>query len=59
MSLVPQSVSESLAAHATSASNEGLRYLIRGRTTFVIAHRLSTVRQADQILVLDAGQLVE
>jgi ABC-type multidrug transport system fused ATPase/permease subunit len=30
-----------------------------GRTTFVIAHRLSTVRHADQILVLDQGHLVE
>jgi len=33
---------------------EGLRYLMRGRTTFVIAHRLSTIRRADQILVVEA-----
>jgi len=38
---------------------EGLRYLMRGRTTFVIAHRLSTIRRADQILVLEAGRIIE
>ena len=36
----------------------GLRRLHAGRTTFVIAHRLSTVQHADRILVLDAGRLV-
>jgi len=33
--------------------------LARGRTVVMIAHRLQSVRHADQILVLDAGQLVE
>ena len=36
-----------------------LERLMKGRTTFVVAHRLSTVRDADQILVLDKGRIIE
>jgi ATP-binding cassette, subfamily B, bacterial MsbA len=36
-----------------------LTRLMRGRTTLVIAHRLSTVREADQIAVMDAGRVIE
>ena len=42
-----------------SRMQEALAEVVRGRTTFVIAHRLSTVQQADLILVLDHGQIVE
>jgi subfamily B ATP-binding cassette protein MsbA len=38
---------------------EALGRLMRGRTTLVIAHRLSTVREADQIAVMEAGRVVE
>jgi len=38
---------------------EALNRLLLGRTSFVIAHRLSTVRDADQILVLERGEIVE
>ncbi|HXV83911.1 MAG TPA: ABC transporter ATP-binding protein [Candidatus Binatia bacterium] len=38
---------------------EGLRELTAGRTTFVIAHRLSTVRQADLIVVVSGGRIIE
>jgi ATP-binding cassette subfamily B protein len=36
-----------------------LNILLKGRTSFVVAHRLSTIRQADQILVLDHGRIIE
>ena len=38
---------------------EALQHLLAGRTSFVIAHRLSTVRHADQILVMERGRIVE
>ena len=38
---------------------EAIRGLMRGKTSFVIAHRLSTVQNADKILVIDHGALIE
>ena len=38
---------------------EGMDKLMEGRTTFVIAHRLSTVRDADAIMVIEQGQIIE
>lgn len=38
---------------------EALKLLMKGRTSFIIAHRLNTIQQADQILVVDSGQIIE
>ncbi len=38
---------------------EALEHLVEGRTTFAIAHRLSTLREADRIVVIDEGRIVE
>lgn len=48
-----------LDAKSEAAIAEALAELMAGRTTFIIAHRLSTVRKADTILVLDKGRIVE
>ena len=45
--------------HTSEAILNGLRPVMAGRTTIVVAHRLSTVEHADQILVLDDGQISE
>jgi subfamily B ATP-binding cassette protein MsbA len=57
--LILDEATSSLDSESEAFIQEGLRYLMKGRTTFVIAHRLSTVRRADQILVLEAGRIIE
>ncbi len=51
----PTAALDTVSEELVFAAVEGLR---RGRTTFVIAHRLSTVRAADRIFVLEAGQII-
>jgi ATP-binding cassette subfamily B protein len=56
-------VLDEATAHLDSESElavqQALSVALQGRTSLVIAHRLSTVREADQILVIEAGQVVE
>jgi len=57
--LILDEATSSLDSESEALVQDGLRRLRSGRTTFVIAHRLSTVRSADQILVMEAGRIVE
>ena len=57
--LILDEATSSLDSVSEALIQDGLRALRRGRTTFVIAHRLSTIQSADQIVVLEHGQIVE
>jgi ATP-binding cassette subfamily B protein len=57
--LVLDEATSSLDTQTEAAVQAELEQLAEGRTTVTIAHRLSTVREADQIVVLDAGRIVE
>lgn len=46
-------------SYSEQVLQEALKHLLEGRTAVVIAHRLSTVRNADRIIVLDKGRIAE
>jgi subfamily B ATP-binding cassette protein MsbA len=57
--LVLDEATSSLDAESERLVQDALQVLMRNRTSFVIAHRLSTVRSADRIIVLEHGRIVE
>jgi len=57
--LILDEATSSLDLPSERLVQRALRTLLRGRTAFIIAHRLSTVEIADRVLVIDAGRIVE
>jgi len=57
--LILDEATSSVDTVTESRLQNALMKLLRGRTSFVVAHRLSTIRHADLVLVLDQGRILE
>jgi len=57
--LILDDATSSVDATTEAAIKAGLREVMAGRTTFIIAHRLSTVSLADEVVVMDSGRIVD
>ncbi|MEI8174464.1 MAG: ABC transporter ATP-binding protein [bacterium] len=57
--LILDEATSSLDSHSESLIQDALHTLIKGKTTIVIAHRLSTVREMDRIIVIEKGKITE
>ncbi|MDY7021468.1 MAG: ABC transporter ATP-binding protein, partial [Cyanobacteriota bacterium] len=57
--LILDEATSSLDTVSESLIQEALDRLVQNRTTFVVAHRLSTIRKADRIVVLENGKIIE
>lgn len=57
--LILDEATASVDTETEKAIQQSLQYLVQGRTTLSIAHRLSTLRDADRLVVIDDGKIVE
>ena len=57
--LILDEATSSIDTRTETLVQQGMDRLMKGRTTFVIAHRLSTVRNSDCIMVLEQGRIIE
>jgi ABC-type multidrug transport system fused ATPase/permease subunit len=57
--LILDEATSSLDSESEAAIQDGLAHLLKGRTSFIVAHRLSTIHRVDQILFLERGRLIE
>jgi ABC-type multidrug transport system fused ATPase/permease subunit len=57
--LILDDATSSVDAQTETAIKQGLREAMAGRTTFIVAHRLSTISLADEIVVMDRGRIVD
>jgi ATP-binding cassette subfamily B protein len=57
--IIMDEATSSLDSESEQAIQKNLKVMLKDKTAIIIAHRLSTVRNADNILVLDNGEIVE
>ena len=57
--LILDEATSALDVESESQIKQALDCLVKGRTTFIVAHRLSTIRNADRIVVMDKGRIAE